>query len=56
MKSIAFANGQWYLLRSDGAIMTSPTLSDPTKYTPIPGLTIATAKKLSMGRGTTNNF
>lgn len=56
--SLSFEGDAWYYLRSDGAVFVGSNdiseLLDPTKFQPIEGLRIPTARALLMGSGPAN--
>lgn len=50
--SIAYSDDTFSLLRSDGAILRTRTLTDPDAWTEVNGLRVPTAVRLAMGEST----
>lgn len=48
--SIAYSGAQWYILRSDGQVLTAKYINQPASWTVKEGLKLLTAYKLSMGQ------
>lgn len=55
IQSIAYSETLWLLLRADGAVLSAPSLSNPSQYKDT-GVVIKNAEKLTAGRGTTDTF
>lgn len=57
LESIAYDNsgtmGPWFLLRSDGAVLHTADITNPSSYLPIEGCVVPTATKLTVGVGST---
>lgn len=53
--SFCYTNGKWYVLRSDGNVLSTSTLVNLSTYEPT-GLVLKTAERLASGVGTTDIF